>query len=136
MVAETAITEPDYIQASIAINAASEMLNSAKEKMKFRDYGNSFEDARNVIRIAVSALMFKDGMIVQTFDATIQYLNEKYPETFPVEKWKSIEKTMTGEGPGLVNRIIEIIGKKPREADAGDAVKVANEFLNTVKKLV
>ena len=136
MSAEVVIVKPDAVQAMAALNAAAELLTSANERLNTDDFGNSFEDSRGSIRVAVSALMFRDGVIAQTLESAVAYLTEKYPDSFPLEKWEEIEKTVTGEGPGLMNAIIGIMGKKTRKEEAEDAMKVAIEFLDTVKTMV
>ena len=68
MSAEVVIVKPDAAQAIAAVTVADELLTSASERLNSDDFGNSFEDSRGSIRVAVSALMFRDGVIAQTLE--------------------------------------------------------------------
>ena len=127
---------PDYSSAVNAINMASEILNLASEKMTRKDYIGSFNESKNAIRIAASAPLFKDGCIAQTFEATVSYLNERYPNRFPLKEWESVENKVTGEGSGLLNILIRSLGKHAGEKEAKHALDTAREFLEKAKLLV
>ena len=72
--------QPDLDSALCAIDTASEMLNAAAEKLSQKDYATAFNDSRDSMRVAISALLFKDGVIASTFEATADYLEKHYPE--------------------------------------------------------
>jgi uncharacterized protein (UPF0332 family) len=127
---------PDMISALQAIEAANEMLHAASDMMDSGDYCGSFEQSRAVLRTAASALLFKDGVIAPSFDATTKHIEKRYPETFPLKDWDHIERTVTGDGPGLLNMMIRMSGKQTGLSEAQHALKIATEFLNNVKQLV
>lgn len=127
---------PDMISALAAVEAASEMLLLASDMLERGDYAGSLEQSRGALRVAASALLFRDGIIAQTFEATAEHIERAYPKTFPLRDWQRIEKTVTGEGPGLLNLLIRASGKHTGIPEAKDALTVATTFLNNVKQLV
>ena len=128
--------DPDVSSAVNAIQMASEMLNLANEKMGNKDFCGSFNEAKNAIRAAASAPLFRDGCVAQTFEATVSYLENAYPKRFPIKDWELIERTVSGEGTGLLNMIIRSLGKDAGEKEARFALHTASEFLEKAKHLV
>lgn len=127
---------PDMISAIQAVEAASDMLLSAKELFDGGDYCGSLEQSRGALRVAASALLYKDGVIAQTFEATAEHIEKRYPETFPLRDWARIERAVTGDGPGLLNMLIRASGKQTGDPEARHALSIATSFLNNVKQLV
>lgn len=127
---------PDMISAIQAVEAASQMLFAAKELMEGGDYCGSLEQSRAALRVAASALLYKDGVIAQTFEATTEHIEKQYPDTFPLSDWEKIERTVTGDGPGLLNMLIRASGRQTGIPEARHALSIATSFLNNVKQLV
>jgi hypothetical protein len=127
---------PDMISALQAVDAASQMLLQASEMLESGNYPESVEQSRRALRVAASALLFRDGVIAQTFEATAEHIEKAYPKTFPLRDWQEIEKKVTGDGPGLLNLLIRASGRQPGGQDARNALLVATDFLNNVKQLV
>ncbi len=127
---------PDMISAIQAVDAASQMLLFAKELLERGDYCGSLEQSRGSLRVAASALLYKDGVIAQTFEATAKHIEKQYPDQFPLEDWEKIERTVTGDGPGILNMLIRASGKQTGVPQARHALSIATSFLNNVKQLV
>ncbi len=127
---------PDMISALQAVEAASQMLLRASDMLKGGDYSGSLEQSRGALRVAASALLYKDGIIAQTFEATTEHIEKSYPKTFPLKDWHKIEKTVTGDGPGLLNLLIRASGKQAGIPEARHALNIATIFLNNVKQMV
>ncbi len=127
---------PDRIRAIEAMEAADSLLFSSNVSMEREDYACSFEESRNAIRVAASAMLFKDGYVAKTLESTIDYLEKGYPDIFPCSDWTIIEKTVTGYGPGLFNILVRAFGKGADREKALYAHKVASEFLELVKSKV
>ncbi|MBU0591812.1 hypothetical protein KKF81_00270 [Candidatus Micrarchaeota archaeon] len=125
---------PDMPSAVEAISSASEALNFAKEKFNQQNYGESIHESKSAIRLASAAVLFRDGYIASTLNATIRYLEEHYPDKFPNEDWKKLELIPDGEGPGLMNIIIRMLKNSDnRKRDAEHAISVAEKFLSHLR---
>ena len=137
-ITELARKEPDRTRAVFAINAASHILDVARERFYCRDYRGAFQESKNAIRMASSALLFRDGYIASTLDATLMHMEENYLNQLPIEEWQSLESMITGVGPGLLNLIIRLTGKdkKTGRAEAGMALMVAERFLASTDALM
>lgn len=137
-VAELARKQPDTVGAMLAIDAALGILASAKERLGRDDYGEAFLEAKHAMRMASSALLIRDGYLAASLDATVLYISDKYPDRVPVEQWREIESRVTGEGPGLLNLVIRLMGKvkEPDEADARSAVMLAGRFIASVNAIM
>jgi len=137
-VAELARKQPDTVGAMLAIDAASGILASAKERLAHDDFEEAFLEAKHAMRMASSALLIKDGFLATSLDATVHYISDKYPDMVPVEQWREMESRITGEGPGLLNLVIRLSGKtrKAGEADARSAVLLAGRFIACVNRIM
>src|SRR4030042_4431011 len=87
---------PDPSSAIFALRAASDSLASASELYDRKDYQEAFERSRDAIRLVSSALMFRDGCICGTLEASAPSLLERYPGMFPVGEWERIERFQSG----------------------------------------
>ena len=137
-ITELARKEPDRTRAVFAINAASHILDVAMDRFYYRDYPDAFQESKNAIRMASSALLFRDGCIASTLDATLMHMEENYLDRLPIEEWQSLESTLTGDGPGLLNLILRLTGKdkKTGRAEAGVALIVAERFLASTETIM
>jgi HEPN domain-containing protein len=130
--------EPDMASAVFAIQSASELLNSARMKLSHKSYQDAFRDSKSAIQMASSALLFRDGYIASTLEASVLYLTERYPGRLPVEEWHRLENILSGEGPGLLNLILRLTGKgrQTSEKEASHAVGIAQKFLDAAKAIL
>jgi len=128
---------PDLASAYVAMDVATEMLNSAIDKYHHKTYGEAFIESRNSVRIAASALLLKDGFIASTFDATIRYLEPRYSNVLPLDSWSEIE-SIKAEGEGIIYLFLKLIGKikKPNRQQAKKAIITAEQFLNSLRMMV
>ena len=137
-VAELSRKQPDTVGAMLAIDAAIGILVSAKERLAHDDFEEAFLEAKHAMRMASSALLIRDGYLAASLDATVIYLSDKYPGMVPVGEWHEIENRVTGEGPGLLNLVVRLMGKtrKVDEADARSAVMLAGRFIASVNRIL
>lgn len=128
-------TGPDMASAIYAVSIAADMLESAKERFSEGDLQGALENSRDAIRIASSAVLFRDGYITDDFDKTVRYLSRRYDSIFPLREWERVEMTYLGEG-GLYNIILKAVGKqrKSDEEKVHDAVAVAERFIETARR--
>src|SRR4030095_7106726 len=125
--------KPDLASALYAMDLALEMLQSAKEKLSKEDYRGAFDASKNAVRLASSAVMFRDGYVSDNLESTAAYLLQKYPGDFPVEEWHKLEEMTIEGGYGLYYMIMKAMGKvkKAGEAEAIEAFEVANHFIQS-----
>ena len=135
---EIARKNPDIPSAMFAIDAASAILNAAREKFSHKNYKEAFQESKDAIRMASSALLIRDGYVASTFEATIMYIADRYQDRLPVDEWQHLESVLTGDGPGLLNLILRLTGKnkKTGEEEASQALTIAERFLVSVKAMV
>ncbi len=130
--------EPNTMGATFAIGAALDMLNSARERFEHREYKQSFAESKDAIRMAASALLLRDGYVASTMEATVNYLSEKYPDKLPVEEWQDMENFLTGNGHGLLNLLLKLLGKQREtsEEEARAVLAIAEKFLLAIGRIV
>lgn len=127
---------PDYLSALEVLKLASEMLEQAEGKMETGDFPGAIEDSKNVMRMSASAVLFRDGFIAPTFDATQKYLDMRYPSLLPLDEWGALETRVTGEGPGITNLLARVFGKGAQKSDAGFAIGNAKRFLEGARDIL
>lgn len=130
--------EPDKTSALFALDLASEALLSARERFFRGEYRVSLEESRNAMRLASSALMFRDGYVGGSLDAAVFYISRRYPGMFPVEAWESVERIPVEDTPGLYNMVLSALGRlrKAGEKEARDAIVIAEMFLESAKQVL
>ncbi len=118
-----------------AMSFAADMLEAAKERLSAGDLQGALDNSRDAIRIASSAVLFRDGYITDDFDKTIRYFSRRYDSMFPLRDWERVEMTYLGSG-GLYNMILKAAGArlKSDEDKAREAVLVAERFIETTRK--
>ena len=128
-------TQPDMASAVFALERASYMLESARERFGRRDYPGAFEESRNAIRMASSAMLFRDGYVSENLETTVSYLVQRYPGAFPVEEWQRLEDVPMEDTPGLYNMILGAMGKikKTGEQEAMEAMALADAFIGSAR---
>ncbi len=122
---------PDRLSAIYALSSASMLLDEARYNYDRGDFMGAVTSSRDAMRMASSALLFNDGYIAPTFEATLVYLSRKYPGRLPLDGWKA------AESPSFAGRLTIIMGGKrflQQEAEkalesAGTFVKEARTFL-------
>jgi len=127
---EAAIVSPDRASAQNALRLASDLLSISRERFAEGDYPGAFEQSRNAIRMASAALLFKEGYLSDSLDATTAFLLKRYPGVFPVQEWLGLESMPAEGAPGLYNMILSAMGKikKTGAQEAKEAILVAESF--------
>jgi len=130
---------PEPSKAVYAAGMAKDFIESAKEKMDSGRYDDAMEDIKNAIRIASSAIMYNDGYVANTLDTTCYYLQNHYPEKFPVKEWKIIELG-TKTGVRMVDAVMERLGfgkkQDAKKNEAERALAIAEAFVQSVMVIV
>jgi hypothetical protein len=126
---------PDRASALVALYSASDLLTLAKERFSHRDFHGAVIESRNAIRLASSALLFSEGVVSGSLDATLAYLIEHHPGALPIDEWQRLEETPDADSPGLYNIILGAMGKLKRtgEQEANEAIIVAEAFIASAR---
>lgn len=132
---EAAIVSPNHTSAMNALRLASGLLLIARESLANKDYPAALEQSRNAIRMASAAILFRDGHVSDSLDATASFLLRRYPGVFPIEEWLNLESLGGENSPGLYNMIMSAMGKikKTGEQEAREAVLVAESFATSAE---
>jgi hypothetical protein len=133
--ADMAAVAPDRAGAAGALSLASRMLALSIERLEAGDYAGSVGESRNAIRLASSAMLMCDGVVVGSLEATAEYLARNHPGVFLVEEWVALEQAAAVETPGLYNMLLTAMGKvkKTGEQEAKEAMRVAEAFVSSAK---
>jgi hypothetical protein len=131
ILAGAASIAPDLQSAINALGLASGMLILAEDCFAKEDYPAAFEHSRNAIRMASSALLFRDGIMSDSLEATAAHLLKRYPGVFPIDGWEQLEAIPLADSPGLYNMLLSLMGKlkKTGEQEAREAILVAGSFI-------
>ncbi|MFN7991242.1 MAG: hypothetical protein U0R44_03730 [Candidatus Micrarchaeia archaeon] len=134
-VARSVRVAPDLASAIYALDLASDTLRDAKEKFTSHDLQGALDGSRDAIRIASSALMFRDGYVTADFDRTVRFLRSKYDDQLPLRAWERVEMAYLGEG-GLYNMLLVALGKERKSDDdlVSEALSVAETFIIKARK--
>jgi hypothetical protein len=126
---------PDVAGALYAVTLAGDLLESAGDKFSRKDYPGAFEDSRNAMRLASSALLLRDGYVSDSLETTISYLFQRYPGELPLDEWHRFEEAAYGSGYGLYFMILKAMGKvkKTGEQEAYEAMSTAMAFINSTR---
>ena len=118
--------EPE--RAAYALEVAASLLGTAKEMADQSSVDDAITTARAAMRMASSALLFKDGLISSDFNSSCDYLQKKYGDELPVSQWKRVEQlTKTS----IVDKLADIFSSKGRlEKNANEAMDAAHKFLS------
>ncbi len=127
--------EPDTASAILALQLAAESLGEARARFSRRDYTAALELSRNAMRLASSALLFRDGCVCPTLESASSYLAWRYPGSFPLDEWERLESIPIEDSPGLYNMILSALGKlkKAGEQEATDALSAASIFIESAR---
>ena len=124
--------EPE--RAAYALEVAASLLGSAMEMIGKSSYDEAIISARDAMRMASSALLFKDGLISSDFNSSCDYLKKKYGDELPVADWIKVEQlTRTS----LIDKLADILHTKGRlEKNANVALEGAHKFLSACSILL
>lgn len=119
--------EPD--RAIYALSIAAELLQSAQDNASDSSFEEAIIQSRDSIRMASSAILFKDGFVATDLESSCTYLKKKYSKAIPVDEWRHVE-TLANSGP--FDRLVGLfgIGKGRLEKNAKEALEAANRFLS------
>jgi len=122
-------------QAQFALVTAAELLVEAKEKADDLKFGEALMLSRDAIRMASSAILFKDGLVAADFDSSYSYLTATYGDKIPIAEWKAVESLSRSS---IVDRISAALGlgKKGPENNAKKAIESATRFIEAAGALV
>ena len=123
----------DLASAVLALDLASSLLDIARERFLRGDYHGSLEQSRDAIRVASSAMLFKDGYISASFESTLNYFLKNYPGAFPLDEWRGLETAYTQYG--LFSMIMKALRKEKKagEDEASAAIAAASAFINSAR---
>ncbi|MFH1394460.1 MAG: hypothetical protein ABII71_03685 [Candidatus Micrarchaeota archaeon] len=134
---DIARTTPDDENALFALAIAADLYESAKSRLESGDSRGSLSDSKNCIRMAASALLYKDGYMAASLETTIYYLEKNYSGMFPVQDWKIIEELQPDDVGGIYSFLVRRLGlKKKKETPFGDETEVAGTALGIAEKFV
>jgi hypothetical protein len=119
--------EPE--RAVYAISVANELLLSAQKKASKSSFEEAIIESRDSMRIASSAILFRDGYIANDLESSCIYLKKKYGDVVPVDEWRFVE-SMVQSSPidSLVSKLG--FGKTNREDQAKKAINAADRFIS------
>ena len=125
--------EPE--RAVYALSVAVEMLQSAEENATKSSFEDSLMQSRDSMRIASSAILFRDGFIAPDLESSCSYLKKKYGDALPLDEWKEVERIARTT---LLDRITGFlgIGKGRVESNAKKALDSAFRFINASNALI
>lgn len=131
---------PDAFVGTYTLTLAENILYEAKQSFDDKTYDEALIKARNCIRITASAVLFKDGYVAQTLDASCSYLEKTYPGRFPVTDWKDMEDLPLSQENRIVDGFLKVIGAlKDKEAKDKEkvnmALNLATDFVERAKNL-
>jgi len=131
--AEPAPLGKDLANAVLALDLASSLLDVARERFLQGDYHGSLEQSRDAIRVASSAILFKDGYVSASFESTLNYFLKNYPGAFPLDEWRELETAYTEYG--LFSMIMKALKKEKKagEDEANAAIAAASAFITCAK---
>jgi hypothetical protein len=118
-----------------AFSLAAEMLEIARERFSEGDLQAALDGSRDCIRLASSAILFRDGYVTDDFGKTVQYLSRRYDSIFPLREWERVEMTYLGSG-GMYKMILKMMGKTIRSDQelVDEALTVAQRFVETARR--
>lgn len=137
--------EPNRENALFALTMSADLLISAKQKFENKEYLNTIDDAKNCIRVAVSALLYNDGYVAASIDSSVYYLEKNYSGLFPLNDWKIIEAIKPDEIGGLFEILIKKLGREKEDkaktfgddqSNAKVAISSAEKFVTSVRYLL
>ncbi|VVC04084.1 Uncharacterised protein [Candidatus Bilamarchaeum dharawalense] len=126
--------KPDLSRASFALDVAMYMLDTAKDKFNEKNYVAAFEESRNSVRMASSAILFRDGRVFKTLNQTMDYLDRTY-STFPIKEWKHLESIDLASGSGSYHVLLRLVRKifNIEKHESKQALLLAWRFLDSTR---
>jgi hypothetical protein len=126
---------PEPERAIYALSIAVQLLDEAKEQAEESVYEQTIIKARDSMRIACSAILFKDGYIAGDFDSSCNYLTKKYGEKIPINEWKRVEQIAKGNPIEKISAFLGL-GKNKQQENAKKAIELARAFIKASSSLI
>lgn len=125
--------EPE--RALYALSVAMEMLQFAEKKVSDSSFEDAIFHSRDSMRLASSAILFRDGLVAPDLESSCTYLKEKYGDALPLDEWREVE-AIARTGP--IEQITGFLGiGKSRIADnAQKALDAAVRFVKASSALL
>lgn len=119
--------EPE--RAAYALEVAAALLGTAMEMAEKSEYDEAIVSARDAMRMAGSALLFKDGLVSSDLGSSCSYLKKKYGDELPVSEWERVEALSK---TSILDKLADFLGsgKDRLEKDALQAMESAHRFLH------
>jgi hypothetical protein len=126
---------PEPERAIYALSVAAQLLEEARIQSGESASVETVIKARDSMRIACSAILFKDGYVAADFDSSVAYLRSKYGEKVPINEWRDIELMAKGSP---LERITNFLGlaKNQGQENAKKALEAAGRFLEASSTLI
>jgi hypothetical protein len=126
---------PEPERAIYALTIAAQLLEEAKDQAEESVFEQTIIKARDSMRIACSAILFKDGFIAPDLDSSCNYLRKKYGERIPINEWKHVEQIAKGNPIEKISSFLGF-GKNTQQENAKKALEVAGKFLDASNSLI
>jgi len=132
--------DPEPLKAILAVETAQNLLEVAKDEINERKYDDSYEDAKNAIRMASAAIMYADGYVAKTMEGAYEYFEKKRGDKELVKEWRDVE-IKSPENRGFVDRLLEALRfKKKKESEedtkARKALTLAENFVKSADIII
>lgn len=132
--------KPEPSKAMFAIEAAADLVESARIGIRQNNFEQAYEDSKNAIRMASSAIMYNDGYIANSLDGAYDYMEKVQGKKELVEDWRNIE-IKSPENTGFFDRILDFLRLKKKsyvntEESARKALSVAEVFVQSARTIV
>jgi len=121
--------ESESSRAFYAIITAAGILLEAKQKADESKFDEALALSRDSMRMASSAVLFRDGFVAADLGSSLAYLAKNYGDRIPVAEWKAVESLSKSS---VVDRIGAIFGLSDRtqlEKNVNLAIESADKFI-------
>ncbi len=129
---------PEPSRAVFAVETATNFLETARTELERGLYEDAYEDAKNAIRMAVTAMMYNDGYVAKTIESAFEYIEKKHGKPELVREWRRIEINAPSNR-GIIEKIVQFFGFKKSEELKEEVIKtlsVAEIFVESATALV
>jgi uncharacterized protein (UPF0332 family) len=120
--------EADAERAVYALSVAMELIRSAEDEASRSQYRDSVDSARNSMRMAASALLFRDGYVATDLETSCSYLRRHYADIVPVDDWVAVEAMAHPKPFEQLGAIFSMAKSKPHDT-AIRALEAAGRFV-------
>jgi len=123
-------------RAFYAIITAASILIEAKQKADESKFDEALELTRDSMRLASSAVLFRDGFVAVDLSSSIEYLTKNYKDQIPVEEWKSVETTFKSSIVDKIGAIFGLGNKAQLEKNVNLAIESADKFIGAAGEVL